>query len=94
MNKGELKTLSSLFLADEESLDIPPAVSKLERQLLLARLIQKKDEVKYVPIQPKMGDLAIYLQNNGYEIHINKEKYIIVPNSAILILIRDEGLIE
>jgi chaperonin GroES len=54
----------------------------------------KSDDVKYVPLQPKEGDLAIYMQSNGYEIEFKKEKYIIVPHSAILMLIRDEGLFE
>ena len=52
----------------------------------------KSDEVKYVPLQPKEGDLAIYMQKSGWEIEFNKEKFIIVPHSAILMLIRDEGL--
>lgn len=54
----------------------------------------KSDEVKYVPLQPKEGDLAIYLQNSGYEIFFNREKYVIVPHSAILLLIRDPSLFE
>mgnify|MGYP006286143489 CR=1 FL=1 len=55
----------------------------------------KSDEkVKYVPLQPKEGDLAVYLQKNGWEIEFNNEKYMILPQSAILLLIRDEGLFE
>jgi chaperonin GroES len=54
----------------------------------------KSDEVKYVPLQPKPGDLAVYLQKSGYEIEFNKERYIIIPHSAILLLIRDSGLFE
>jgi Co-chaperonin GroES (HSP10) len=54
----------------------------------------KSDEVKYVPLQPKEGDLAVYLQNNGWEIEFNSEKYVILPQSAILLLIRDESLFE
>ena len=54
----------------------------------------KSDEVKYVPLQPKEGDLAVYLQNNGWEIEFNREKYVIIPQSAILLLIRDESLFE
>ena len=54
----------------------------------------KSDVVKYVPLQPKEGDLAVYLQKSGWEIEFNKEKYIIIPHSAILLLIRDEGLFE
>ncbi len=54
----------------------------------------KSDEVKYVPLQPKEGDLAIYMQKSAWEIEFNKEKYVIVPHSAILMLIRDEGLFK
>src|SRR6056297_1955627 len=54
----------------------------------------KSDEVKYVPLQPTVGDLALYLQNNAWEIEFKNEKYIIVTHNAILMLIRDEGLFE
>jgi co-chaperonin GroES (HSP10) len=54
----------------------------------------KQDEVKYVPLQPKEGDLAIYLQKHAYEIMFNGEKYVIVPQSAILLLVRDEDLLS
>ena len=52
----------------------------------------KSDEVKYVPLQPKVGDLAVYLQKSGWEIEFNNEKYVIVPHNSILMLIRDEEL--
>jgi len=52
------------------------------------------DDVKYVPLQPREGDLAIYLQKSGYEIEFNKERYVIIPHSAILMLIRDEDLFK
>ena len=57
---------------------------------------EKKDdtEVRYLPLQAHEGDLAIYLQSAAYEITFNEEKYLIVPHSAILMLIRDEGLFE
>jgi len=54
----------------------------------------KSDEVKYVPLQPKIGDLAIYLQNSSFEIEFNNEKYVIIPHNAILMLIRDEELFK
>lgn len=54
----------------------------------------KSDEVKYVPLQAREGDLAVFLQKSAYEIEFNKQKYLIVPHSAILLLIRDEGLFE
>jgi len=52
----------------------------------------KHEAVRYVPLQPKEGDLAVYLQSNAYEIEFNNEKYVIVPQSAILLLIRDKDL--
>jgi chaperonin GroES len=52
------------------------------------------DEPKYVPLQPKEGDQAVYLQNSAIEIEFNREKYIVVPHSAILLLLRDDGLFE
>ena len=65
-----------------------PAVSEDEPWM------EMKEDVKYVPLQPKEGDLAVYLQKSGYEIEFNKEKYIIIPHSAILLLIRDEALFK
>ena len=53
---------------------------------------ERGDEVKYVPLQPKEGDLAVYLQKSGYEIEFNNEKYVIISHSAILMLIRDKDL--
>lgn len=55
---------------------------------------KQEENVQYVPLQPKEGDLAIYLQNSGFEIEYKGEKYVIVAQSAILMLIRDEGLFE
>lgn len=55
---------------------------------------KRADEPMYVPLQPKEGDQAVYLQNSAIEIEFNKEKYIIVPQSAILVLLRDDGLFE
>jgi co-chaperonin GroES (HSP10) len=54
----------------------------------------KHESIRYVPLQPREGDLAVYLQNSGIEIEYKKEKYVIVSQSSILLLIRDEGLFE
>ena len=56
---------------------------------------KKEDEaVHSLPLQAREGDLAVYLQNAAYEINFNEEKFLIVPHSAILMLLRDEGLFE
>ena len=54
----------------------------------------KSDKVQYVALQPKEGDLAVYLQSSSIEIEFNGIKYVIVPHSSILLLVRDEGLFE
>ena len=55
---------------------------------------ERKDQVMYVPLQPKEGDLAVYLQKSGYEIEFNNERYVIIPHAAILMLIRDDELFK
>jgi chaperonin GroES len=54
----------------------------------------RPDEPKYVPLQPKVGDQAVYLQNSAIEIEFNSEKYVVVSHSSILLLLRDSGLFE
>ncbi len=54
----------------------------------------KRENVRYVPLQAQEGDLAVYLQNSAFEIEFNQQKYVIVPQSAILFLIRDEDLFK
>jgi chaperonin GroES len=55
---------------------------------------EKREAVKYVPLQAQPGDLAVYLNKSGYEIEFNLEKYIVLPHSAVLMLIRDETLFD
>lgn len=55
---------------------------------------KKNDQVKYVPLQPQEGDLAVFLQNSSFEIQFNDEKYVVVSQNAILFLIRDENLFQ
>ena len=55
---------------------------------------EKQEKVKYVPLQAQEGDLAVYLQGSAFEIEFNQQKYVIVPQSAILLLIRDEDLFK
>ena len=55
---------------------------------------EKTEGPKYVPLQAKEGDQAVYLQSSSIEIEFNSEKYIVVSQSAILLLLRDEGLFE
>ena len=52
----------------------------------------EEEQVKYVPLQTKEGDLAIFLLSGATEVMYEGEKYFIVPQSAILMLERDEDL--
>ncbi len=52
----------------------------------------QEDQIKYVPLQAKVGDLAIFLQKGAFEIIYEREKYFIVPQSSILMLEREEDL--
>lgn len=54
----------------------------------------EEDKVKYVPLQAQEGDLAIFLQKSAFEVIYENEKYFIVPQSAILMLEREEDLFE
>lgn len=54
----------------------------------------EEEKIKYVPLQAKAGDLAIFLQKAAFEVMYEGEKYYIVPQSAILMLEREEGLFD
>jgi co-chaperonin GroES (HSP10) len=50
------------------------------------------NKAKYMPLQAEQGDLAIYLQRHAIEIQYEGEKYVILPQSSILMLERAEDL--
>jgi len=52
----------------------------------------EEDNVKYVPLQAKEGDLAIFLLSGATEVIYEGDKYFIVPQSAVLMLEREEEL--
>ena len=52
----------------------------------------EEEQVKYVPLQAKEGDLAIFLISGATEVMYENEKYFIVPQSAILMLEREEQI--
>lgn len=52
----------------------------------------EEEQVKYIPLQAKEGDLAIFLLNAATEVMYAGEKYFIVPQQAVLMLEREEDL--
>ncbi len=48
------------------------------------------DEIKYVPLQAQVGDYAIFLNGHAIEIEFEGKPFLVVPQSAILVLMRDD----
>ncbi len=44
----------------------------------------------FVPLQVNEGDQALYLHSAGHEIEVNNERYVIIPQSAVLLVFRDD----
>ena len=48
-----------------------------------------KKDARYIPLQVEEGDYVIFLRKSGIEIEFEQRKYIIISQSAILLIIRD-----
>lgn len=48
------------------------------------------DAVNYVPLQVKEGDEALYLHANGTELEVGGERYVIISQNAVLLVVRPE----
>lgn len=53
---------------------------------------KENKKTKYVPLQAKEGDFAIFMRREAVDIELDKKKLVIVPQAAILLLMRDEEL--
>jgi chaperonin GroES len=54
--------------------------------------MENEEKVKYVPLQAKEGDLAIFLLSGAHEVMYEGEKYYIVSQQSILMLEREQEL--
>lgn len=45
---------------------------------------------RYVPLQARIGDYAIFFRSAAVEITFEGERYLVVPQAAILTLVREE----
>ncbi len=50
------------------------------------------EQVKYIPLQAREGDIAVFLVSGATEVLYEGDKYFIVPQSAILMLEREEDI--
>lgn len=54
---------------------------------------QRRDSpVRYLPVQAEVGDQAIFLRKEAIEIRYNGEDFLVVSQSAILLLIRGDEI--
>ncbi len=58
------------------------------------RPFSRERSVRYIPLQAQVGDYALFLKKEAVEIRYCGEIYLVVPHSAILLLIRDESEIH
>lgn len=49
---------------------------------------QTDDPVRYLPLQAQPGDVAFFMRKEAIEIRYEDARYLIVPHSAILALVR------
>jgi chaperonin GroES len=47
-------------------------------------------EARYLPVQARAGDYAIFFRRAAVEITFEGRKYLVVPQAAILVLVRGE----
>ena len=55
---------------------------------------EAEEKTRYIPLQAREGDLAIFLQKGAYEVMIDNERYFVVPQSSILMLEREDDLFQ
>jgi len=54
--------------------------------------MDQEEKVKYMPLQAKEGDLAIFLLSGAHEVVYENEKYFIISQGSILMLERETEL--
>ena len=47
-------------------------------------------ETRYVPMQARAGDYALFFRKAAVEITFEHERYLVVPQTAILALVRED----
>ena len=51
------------------------------------------EQMRYIPLQAQKGDHAIFTRKDAVEVTFDHEKYVVVPHSAILVLVRNTVLL-
>jgi len=53
---------------------------------------KNRTEPKYLPLQADEGDYALFLRKTAVEIEFENKQFLLVPQAAILLLVRDDIL--
>ncbi len=53
-----------------------------------------REPVKYIPLQVEAGDYALFLRDHAVEIEFEGEKYFIISQSSILMLVRRTDFLD
>jgi len=48
-------------------------------------------EIRYLPMQAEVGDYALFFRKAAVELTFEKKTYLVVPQAAILVLVRDRA---
>ncbi|MEE8192992.1 MAG: co-chaperone GroES family protein [Gemmatimonadales bacterium] len=51
-------------------------------------------EPRYVPMQARPGDFALFFRKAAVEITFEGKQYLVVPQAAILVLVRPQDILE
>lgn len=55
------------------------------------RMGERRRETRFLPMQAKVGDYALFFRKAAVEITFEGESYLVVPQVAILALVREGG---
>lgn len=77
---------SGMIVATGPGLPLPAPDSSTEEPW---RTTQSR-ETRFVPMQAKIGDYALFFRKAAVEITFESERFLVVPQAAILALVRDE----
>jgi co-chaperonin GroES (HSP10) len=98
-NEGEGRTDAGLYLPQNvkekekvqigKVIKIGPGYPVPDPSLLDQEPWAKTSRDKYFPLQAKEGDYCIFLREQAVEIEFERKKFLVIPHSAILVLIRN-----
>ncbi len=54
---------------------------------------EKPREDRYLPMQVKVGDYALFFKKAAVEVRYDGQHYLVVPQSAILVVVRDDEVV-